>query len=129
MPQYTYRNPETGETKDIVQRMTEPHVYSENGVEWQRVFTVPQAAIDTQIDPLNSKDFVEKTKKKKGNVGNLWDEAKEASQKREKLMGKDPIKEDFYKNYSKKRKGKEHQEVQQKRTQEEFKNKGIQIEF
>ena len=88
--------------------MVEEHVYEENGVKFNRVFTKPTAATDTKIDPMNSREFVEKTGKKKGTMGDLWDQSQEASQKREKIIGKDPLKEKYYENYSKTRKGRPH---------------------
>jgi hypothetical protein len=129
MPLYLYKNPKTKKIKEIVQRMTEPHVYFEDGLQWERVFLVPQASFDTKFDPLNPKEFVDKTKNKKGNVGNLWDEAREASLKREKIVGKDPLKEEYYKTYKKKRKGKEHQDIKQQKLKKELSKSGIDIEF
>jgi hypothetical protein len=107
MPEYTYISP-SGETKNVIQRMTEPHIFFENGVEWKRVFVNPTASVDTKIDPFSSRDFAEKTGKKKGTMGNLFDASREASEKREKVMGKDPVKEKFLKDYSDKRGGKAH---------------------
>ncbi|MAH50812.1 hypothetical protein CMI37_33650 [Candidatus Pacearchaeota archaeon] len=109
MPFYIFQNPETGEVREVLQKMTEPHEYKEEGVKWQRLWTSPNASIDTQIDPLSSKDFVEKTRNKKGTLGEIWDAAKEGSKKREEIMGKDPVKEKYFKDYSKKRQGVVHQ--------------------
>jgi hypothetical protein len=116
MPSYTYENPLTGETKDIVQRMNDQHTYFENGVEWKRVFTKPQAAIDTHINPESSRDFVDKMGRKKCTLGNMQDESAVLSQKREKTMGKDPVKEKYYDSYSKKRKGRPHPDLIKKKT-------------
>ncbi len=130
MPQYNYRNPKSGKIVTIIQRMGEPHVYSENGVEFERQFSVPHAAVDTQIDPLNSKDFAAKTANKKGTVGDLWDASRDLSDKRERLIGKDTVKENYYKDYAKKRKGKQHQDVARKQAQESIdKISGISVEF
>lgn len=107
MGMYIYESPE-GEVKEVFQKMDELHVYAENGVEWKRVFVNPTASVDTKIDPFSSKDFTEKTGKKKGTMGNLFDASKEASMKREEVMGKDPVKEKFLKDYSDKRGGKAH---------------------
>ena len=42
--------------------MKDKHVFiDDQGVEWRRVWRAPNAAMDTQIDPHSSKDFVEKT--------------------------------------------------------------------
>lgn len=105
MPIYIFSHPETGEIKEIYQKMTDEHVYEENGVVWNREFTSPTAGIDTEIDPMSSRDFVEKTGKKKGSLGDIWDASKEASLKREKKIGKDPLKEKYWSNWSKERNG------------------------
>ena len=78
------------------------------GVEWIRIFTVPQAATDTNINPLDAKDFAEKTGKKKGTYGDLLDQSKEASEKRKQKIGIDPIKKEYWDNYAKIRNGKRH---------------------
>ena len=43
--------------------------------------------------------------KKNLTIGDMWDISREASQKREKLIGKDPVKEKSDQEYSKARKG------------------------
>lgn len=108
MPIYTFRNPKTGKTKDIVQKMNEPHIYSEKGVSWERVWHSPTASIDTKIDPFSSKDFVEKTGKKRGTLGDLFDQSKEASEQRSKTLGKDTIKQESLREWGKKRGGRKH---------------------
>lgn len=107
MPQYLYRHPDTGEEKEVFQTMEEEHVYSEDGVEFDRVFTVPQASIDTKVDPFSAKKFVEKTGNQKGTVGDLWDRARDLSEAREDKLGhKDTVEEKYQKAYAKKRHGK-----------------------
>ena len=101
MPIYLFESPD-GEVKEIVQRMSEDHVYSENGVEWKRVFTVPNAAIDTQDDDPYSKDAFMKKTNKSMTVGDMWDISQEMSEKRIKKDGKDTIKEKKVKQYEKK---------------------------
>ena len=109
MPVYLFENPETGETVEVIQGMKDKHVFlDDQGVEWHRVWDTPNAATDTQIDPHNSKDFVEKTRNKKGTIGDLWDAAKEAGEKRKKRDGNDKIQEKWFKQYSKGRKGLRH---------------------
>lgn len=105
MPGYLFEHPETGETKTVYLRVNEEKVYSEGGVNWNRVFTSPFAAVDTQINPFDSKEFARKTSGKRGTVGDLWDQSKEMSMKRERLAGQDSVKEQFKKDYSKKRRG------------------------
>jgi hypothetical protein len=41
-------------------------------------------------------------------MGDLWDRSAELSAKRKDKMGKDPVKEKYFENWSKKRKGKKH---------------------
>lgn len=108
MPLYSYSNPKTGEIKDIVQGMNDEHVYIEDGVKWDRVFSKPQASVDTKIDPFSSQDFSNKTSSKKGTLGDIFDLSKEASIKRSEKIGFDPVKEKYYEDYSKKRGGKPH---------------------
>lgn len=103
MPIFLFQHPVTNETREIVQRMNEEHVFVDaKGVKWQRIFTVPQAQIDTQINPHDNRDFVTKTKVKNYSVGDLWDKSAELSAKREKQMGKDPVKEKASLDYTKK---------------------------
>lgn len=107
MPVYLYQNPKDGTIKEIVQSINDTHEYIEDGIKWHRVFTVPQLGIDSKLDAsLSEKDFVEKTKNKKGKIGDLWDMSRELSEKRKKIYGKDPIKEKYDKDWSEKRKGK-----------------------
>jgi predicted nucleic acid-binding Zn ribbon protein len=111
MPIYIFEHPETGEIIEAVQRIKEPHIFTDDeGTKWQRIFTSPNAAIDTKIDPFSSKDFAEKTKNKSQSLGDLWDRSKELSQKREKILGHDPVKKKHLKDYAKKRKGTKHPE-------------------
>lgn len=72
-----------------------------------RIFTSPQANIDAKIDPWDINKAVEKTGKNKGNLGDLWDRAKEMSEKRggEEC---DPLYKKATDNYAKARKGKQY---------------------
>ena len=107
MPIYLYQNPKTGKVIEVIQTMSQKHEYFDNsGLEWKRVFTVPLTSIDTEIDPMSQRDFVEKTGKKKGTIGDLFDKSKELSAKREKIQGKDSVKEKYWKQWSKERAGK-----------------------
>ena len=110
MPEYLYEDPETGEKVSVSQGINENHKYNVDGKEFDRVVTVPNASIDTKIDPMSEKDFVEKTRNKKGTLGELWDASQEASAKRDEITGKDPTKEKYFENYSKKRKGMKYKE-------------------
>lgn len=109
MPLYPYKNPKTGEVKDIFQGMNDEHIYSEDGVEWKRVFLSPNASIDTKADPFSQDDFRERTGAKKGTVGDMLDYSAEMSEKRaEKCGGVDPVKKKYFDEYAKKRGGKRH---------------------
>lgn len=109
MPEYSFKHPKTKEIKTLIQKMSDKHEFvDDNGVRWERVFEVPNASIDTEIDPFSLQDFKEKTNNKRGNVGNLWDLSKELSEKRIKLSGKDKVKEKTIQDYRKKCKGKRH---------------------
>lgn len=112
MPEYLYQHPLTKKVVSVFQKMTEKHEFFDtNGVEWKRIFTSPNPGIDTRIDPFSVQDFARKTSNKKGNIGDLWDKSKELSQAREKIQGKDQVKEKYYKKWSEKRKGKIHPDL------------------
>jgi hypothetical protein len=106
MPIYLFKNPKTGFIAQVFQVMNDKHIYSENGIEFERIFTAPNAQIDSQIDPNSSVQFIEKTGKMKGTMGEIWDYSKELSEKRAKSNGgEDPIRAKAEKKYSNKRKG------------------------
>ena len=106
MPLYTFKNPKTGETKEILQNMDDAHVYTEDGLEWERVFFAPAAAFDSFLSPTDKEGFVRKTATKGMTVGDMWDYSGEMSKKREKIYGKDPVKEKAVKKYERKTKHK-----------------------
>lgn len=110
MPIYIYKHPESEQYEEVFQGMNDKHVYFDSdGLEWKRVFTIPNASIDSQIDPYSSKEFIQKTENKKGTIGDMMDYSKELSHNRaEKNGGLDPVKEKYYKDYSDKRKGAKH---------------------
>lgn len=107
MPLYSFLNSQTNETRDVFFKMNDDKVYDgEDGTEvgqWKRVFTVPNASVDssTKINPFSQKDFVEKTGKKKGTYGDLISAASEASQQRIDKEGRDTVKENFFAAYQK----------------------------
>ena len=109
MPFYLYQHPKTGEQIEVMQSMKDNHVYEdEKGLKWERVWSIPQASIDTNINPWDKNAFREKTSTgKKGSMGDLWDRSKELSDKRaHQNGGVDPIRANYEKDYSSKRKGK-----------------------
>jgi hypothetical protein len=110
MPEYLYQHPKNKKVISLIQSIHDKHEYiDENGTKWDRVFTAPQLNTEPKLKAnSSSKEFAEYTGKRKGTVGDLWDASKELSEKREKIYGKDPIKEKYFKSWSKKRKGKKH---------------------
>jgi len=127
MPIYVYKHPDEEEFREVLQGMNDEHVYEEEDVEWKRVFLSPNAAIDNSIDPFNNQQFIDATYKKKGTVGNMMDLSAELSSKRaEKAGGIDPVKEKFYDNYSKERKGAEHPNRIKERG---YESKNIKIDY
>lgn len=106
MPIYLFKNPKTGKIVSVFQQMNEEHVHSEDGIKHERVFTVPNAQIDADIDVDSSEKFIEKTGKMKGTLGEIWDYSQELSNKRaEKNGGIDPVRQKAEEKYSKKRRG------------------------
>lgn len=126
MPIYLFQHPETNQVKEVVLGMNEPKVYQHDGVNWVRIFTIPNAAIDTQVDPHSAKDFVKATNKK-GTLGDLFDRSAELSEKRKEKIGHDPLKEKYYENYSKTRKGKKHPDVIKREKTASLKKLGISL--
>ena len=108
MPVYIFQNPKTKEYKEVFLALDAEKVYHESGVKLQRIFLAPNVSVDTQIDANSEQDFVEKTKRKNYNLGEMWDASKDLSEKREKERGVDPVKEKSLKEYSKKRRGAKH---------------------
>ena len=127
MPIYVYKNPETNEYREVFQGMNDKHIYSEDGVEWKRVFLSPNASIDSSIDPFNKQQYMDATHKKKGTMGDMMDLSAELSAKRsEKVGGLDPVKENFYDNYAKERKGAQHPERIKERG---YESKRVKIDY
>ena len=87
--------------------MLETHEYFEDGVKWNRIFSVPQANVTVAFDPFSKKSFVEKSKGAK-TYGEAWQISQEYSDARaEKIGAEDPIykkarqKDEFYKKFEK----------------------------
>lgn len=109
MPLYDFQNPKTGEIKEICLLMKEDKVFvDEEGTEWKRLFSIPNTAMDTEIDPYSSSDFKKATENKKGTYGDMLDRSKELSEKRASKDGKDPVQQKYFKNWSKTRSGQKH---------------------
>tara|TARA_Y100000401_G_scaffold48903_1_gene38034 strand:- start:4316 stop:4696 length:381 start_codon:yes stop_codon:yes gene_type:complete len=102
VPIYVYKHPEEELYEEVLQGMNDPHVFSKDGVEWQRVFLSPNASISSNSDPFNSNAFLDKTANMKGTVGDMMDYSAELSEKRaEKSGGVDPIRKKHFDNYEK----------------------------
>jgi len=114
MPFYIYKHPKKDKYIEVLQGMNDEHKYlDEKGLEWPRVYTVPQAKVPLNIDPNNPKDFAYQTGRAKGSVGDLFDRSQELGAKRaheNDTNGRDPVKDKFLDDWSKKRKGKKHTE-------------------
>lgn len=94
MPLYSYRNPKTGAIIEELQPMDAPHEYTdEKGIEYERVFSLPNLSKDNDLDAFNEKDFARKTRDKNYNLGEMWDLSKKLSEKRKSKAGKDEVKE------------------------------------
>lgn len=98
-------NPETGEIKEFFFGMNDEKKVVIDDIEWKRVFTVPNASVDTKVDPFSSKSFMNVTENKKGTMGDIWDKSKELSEARASKLGVDPLKEKVFEKYSKERNG------------------------
>lgn len=119
MPIYLFSNPSNeNEIIEVIMSVNDKHEYFKDGVKWDRVFTKPNASVDTKWDANNPRDFVNKTANKKGTIGDIMDKSAELSEKREKQQGIDPIKEKAYSDYSKERGGKEHPDLRKKKLAE-----------
>jgi len=128
MPIYIYKHPTEEEYEEVIQSMNDPHTYSKDGVEWERVFFAPNMAVSASDDPFSANNYVEKTANMKGTVGDLLDYSAELSERRaEANGGVDPVKEKALKDYSKKTGGKKHtSQLGQKKT---FETKDIKVDF
>ncbi len=133
MPIYLFEHTKTGAIHEVAYHMSEakdyrgPNGKAAAGV-WRRVWTKPQAAIDTRVDPYSAKDFVKATNRP-GKMADLWDRSADLSAKREEKEGVDPIKQTFYETYSKRRKGAKHPQQKREETARALKGKGISIEW
>lgn len=125
MPIYQYQNPKTGEIKEVIQTMKEKHEYHENGVQWNRIFTVPTTSIDTKVDPYSAKDFLKKTENKKGTLGDMMDYSKELSEKRASQEGVDSVKQKYFDRYAESRKGKRHPTEIKENLKRDLASKGV----
>ena len=90
MPVYVFRHPEYPIVIEEVQKMTDPHVYTDpEGTEWERVWTAPTTSMGLNSDADSSQQFVDKTKG--WSTGDMWDYSKDLSEKRKGKRGHDHI--------------------------------------
>jgi hypothetical protein len=96
---------------------------------WRRVWCKPGMAIDSvPYDPYSASDFARVTNKA-GKMDDLWQRSAEMSARRADKEGTDPVKTQFYDQYSAKHKGKLHPaQVQEKQT-EDLKKIGVNIDW
>lgn len=127
MPLYTFSNPNTGELIDIFFSMNDEKKYiDDNGLEWTREYHSPELNATGKTNPWDSKQFVEKTGKTPGTMGDLLDRSAELSKERaSQNNGVDPLKEKYYKQYSQERNGAIHPDKNKKT----FENKHIKIDL
>lgn len=109
MPYYDFINEKTNEVKTLFFHMNDKKEYvDEAGQKWTRLFCSPQASIDTNWNEDSSRDFVEKTRNKKGSFGDLTRKSQELSEKRKEKYGVDKIAQTYFDSYAAKRNGKRH---------------------
>jgi hypothetical protein len=128
MPIYIYKHPDEEHYTEEMQGMNDKHVYFDSdGLEWKRVFTIPNASIDTQVDPNSISKFIDTTMNKKGSFGDMMNYSKELSHQRaEQNGGVDPVQQKHFADYSKSRKGAKHvDEIKSK----SYESKNVKIDF
>ena len=102
MPYYLFSHPKTEEIREIFFHMNDEKVYiDENNLKWNREFVVPQASMDTNINPYSKQAFMDKTNKA-GTFGEMMDLSKELSEKRGGVKN-DPVKKQYTKDWKLKR--------------------------
>ena len=123
---YVFESPSTGEKIEIFFAMDDVKEYIDtSGLKWNRVLLSPQLNTEASIDPWSNDDFVNKTSNTKGTMGDLMDRSAELSQIRADAHdGVDPVKEKYYKKYSKDRKGAKHLDQMKK-----FENKDVKVDY
>jgi len=126
MPLYLFKHPHEEFFAEVFFHMEDVKEYIDSdGNQWIRQYTSPQLKTEASIDPWNNADFVNKTNQK-GTLGDLMDRSAELSAKRaDQNGGVDPVKEKYYSNYAKKRKGQQHPDKMPK----SFEDKNIKIDL
>lgn len=127
MPIYIFQHPKTLEAKELFFGMNDDKKYvDDSGTEWKRVYSLPQVNAESSFDPWDQNGFVNKTANMKGSVGDLMDKSAELSaQRAESNNGVDPLRQQYFKDYSKERKGAKHHLDKPKA----YESKNVKIEF
>jgi hypothetical protein len=127
MPLYTFSHPKTKELQDIFFHMNDDKQYiDDEGVEWIREYHSPELNATGSTDAWDSKQFVEKTGRDKGKLGDMLDMSADLSKERaSQNNGVDPLKEKYYKKYTKERNGAIHPDKNPKT----FENKHVRIDI
>ncbi len=103
----------------------EKNYTDENGTPWNREYGSPQLNTNGTVDAWDKKGFVNQTSSG-GTVGDLLDRSADLSKERASQSGGvDPVKEKYYKQYSKERNGALHPDKMPK----SFENKHIKIDL
>jgi len=126
MPLYLFKHPHEEFFAEVFFHMEDVKEYIDSdGNQWIRQYTSPELKTEASIDPWNNADFVNKTNNK-GTLGDLMDRSAELSAKRaDQNGGVDPVKEKYYSDYAKKRKGQQHPDKMPK----SFEDKNIKIDL
>ena len=127
MPFYTFLNPKTKEVLDLFFHMNDKKEYiDEDGIKWDRQWHTPELNATGSSDAWDSKKFVEKTGRGRGKVGDMLDMSSDLSKERASSNGGvDPLKENYYKRYTKERNGAIHPDKNPKT----FENKHVKIDL
>ena len=132
MPNYEFEN-EQGKYETVFFTFSEaPSIGSfveYEGRKLRRIPSLPQAASNTvNFDPFSEKDYVKATNKTGGTMGDLWQTAKEFSERREQLTGgEDPIKNNYLAEQEKKT-GRKSLERKRMDAKKKLEAKGITVE-
>lgn len=126
MPLYVFSHPKTGELREIFFHMNDEKSYQDDeGVNWVREYGSPQLNTNGTVDAWDKKGFVNQTSSG-GTIGDLLDRSSDLSKERASQSGGvDPVKEKYYKQYSKERNGALHPDKMPK----SFENKHIKIDL
>lgn len=110
MPEYIYINPNNdNDIKIIYQSVHDKHEYKEGNIQYKRVFTIPNTSSSTKLDPFDKAGFIRQLDGKHNEtIGDTLDRSSELSAKRAEKLGKDPVREKYFDDFAKKRKGAQH---------------------